>query len=69
MPKIAAQENDIDFYIFVSPAINWQRQSQFMSALRERDLSAEAIAARRLRRVHRLIRCWPQMSPMPPLRR
>ncbi len=47
MPKIAAKENDIHFYIFVSPAVNWQRQSQFMSALRERDLGAEAIAARR----------------------
>ncbi len=34
MPKINPREQNISFYIFVSPAVNWMRQSSYMSELR-----------------------------------
>jgi len=34
MPKVVPVAGQISFYIFVSPAVNWMRQSQYMSALR-----------------------------------
>ncbi|WP_424983561.1 alpha/beta hydrolase family protein [Maritalea sp. S77] len=36
MPQLDVEAGDIDFIVFVSPAVNWMAQSAYMTALRRR---------------------------------
>lgn len=46
MPKINPREQNLSFYIFVSPAVNWMRQSSYMSELRRNGQAATPEALR-----------------------
>lgn len=45
LPKVDPVQHDIAFYIFVSPAINWLGQSDYMSALHQSDEAVDAAAS------------------------
>lgn len=47
LPKVDPNINEVAFYIFVSPAINWMRQSAYMSSLRQGDMAADEVTRRR----------------------
>jgi len=45
LPKVEPVQHDIAFYIFVSPAINWVRQSEYMTDLRQGVEAVDAAAS------------------------
>lgn len=47
LPKVDPNINEVAFYIFVSPATNWMRQSAYMSSLRQGDMAADEVTRRR----------------------
>ncbi|MCZ4273852.1 alpha/beta hydrolase family protein [Maritalea porphyrae] len=46
LPKIEPIKNDIAFYVFVSPAVNWMEQSAYMTNLRNKNTTPDLVKVR-----------------------
>jgi len=55
MPKVDPAKNDVAFYVFVSPAVNWLRQSAYMSELRRADLPLDPVEQQREQAIDALL--------------